>query len=661
MEKTFSAIKNIAGCLIGLLVMCGIVGKIYFDGQTPVDPVLIQRMTDVIAHRGPDGAGTHVSRSVGLGHRRLSIIDLRPTGAQPMCNEDKTVWIAFNGEIYNYQELREALIQKGHQFASTSDTEVIVHLYEEYGEACVALLRGMFAFAIWDERKKQLFLARDRVGIKPLYYVNTGAALLFASEIKSLLVDPTVKREVNLRAIDRFLTYYYLPGDETLFKGIFKLSPGHHMTIRNGQVVDRQYWDLNFQTSDRWPNIEAAVEELQALLSQTVKDHMISDVPVGVLLSGGVDSTGVLRHAVSHSSKPINTFTVGFSGASFADERPFAKLAAEKFGTIHHDLTLTAKDFRDFLPSYVSHMEEPVCEPPAISLYYVSKLARENSVKVLLSGEGGDEAFAGYPKYRNLMVLERLKSVLGPLKGLLSVSLKMVELFKGQDNRHYRNTIPLPMSEYYYGLASTPETPFNRGKKLLYAGDFAAALGKYASHTPTRDLFAKVLNKTPLEQMLYVDTKSWLPDDLLVKADKMTMATSVELRVPLLDHRVLEFAATLPTEFKVKGRTMKRILKLALQDSVPQEILTRKKAGFPLPYDRWLKTELKDFVTDTLLAQNTSLDAYFDKSKVREMLEHQQKPVPEDHGGGKAQHALDHSREIFSLLVLEMWHKEFGL
>jgi asparagine synthase (glutamine-hydrolysing) len=642
-------------------IMCGIVGKINLDGQTPVDPGLIQQMTDVIAHRGPDGEGKHVSVPVGLGHRRLSIIDLRPTGAQPMCNEDKTVWIVFNGEIYNYQELREELIKKGHQFSSTTDTEVIVHLYEEYGEECVTRLRGMFAFGIWDERKRVLFLARDRVGIKPLYYINTGKALLFASEIKSLLVDPAVKREVNTRAIDRFLTYYYLPGNETLFKDIFKLEPGHHLTIRNGQIVDRQYWDLSFQTANRWANIDDAVEELQALLSQTVKDHMISDVPVGVLLSGGVDSTGVLRHAVAHSSKPINTFTVGFAGASFADERPFARLAAEKFGTIHHDLTLTAKDFRDFLPKYVSHMEEPVCEPPAISLYYVSKLARDSSVKVLLSGEGGDEAFAGYPKYRNLMVLERMKSAFGPAKGLLTAALKALELVKGQDNRHYRNCIPLPMAEYYYGLASTPETPFNRSKRSLYTSGFAAALGDYASHTPTRSLFAKANGKTPLEQMLYVDTKTWLPDDLLIKADKMTMATSVELRVPLLDHQVLEFAATLPTEFKVKGRTIKRILKLALQDSVPPEILNRKKAGFPLPYDRWLKTDLKDFVTDTILAPNAALNSYFERNKVREMLQKQQQPVPEDQTGGKAQHALDYSREIFSLMVLEMWHKEFGV
>lgn len=636
--------------------MCGIAGKIYLDGQTPVDPALIQRMTDVIAHRGPDGEGKYVKGAVGLGHRRLSIIDLRPTGAQPMCNEDKTVWIVFNGEIYNYPELRAELIQKGHQFVSTSDTEVIVHLYEEFGQECVKRLRGMFAFAIWDEKKRELFLARDRVGIKPLYFTNTGKALLFGSEIKSLLVDSDVEREVNLRAIDRFLTYYYLPGNETLLKGIFKLEPGHHLTISGGKITKNRYWDLEFNPANRWANIEEAVEELQSLLSRTVKDHMISDVPVGVLASGGVDSTGVLRHAAEHSTQPINTFTVGFSGATFADERPFARMASKKFGTIHHDLTVTAKDFRDFLPRYVSHMEEPVCEPPAISLYFVSKLARETGVKVLLSGEGGDEAFAGYPKYRNLMVMERLKAAFGPARGLLSSGLKMMELVKGQDNRHYRNAIPLPLSEYYFGLAATPETPFNRGKSSLYTTDFASKVRGEISHSPTREMFSRVAGKSHLSQMLYVDTNSWLPDDLLVKADKMTMATSVELRVPLLDHQVLEFGASLPDEFKVKGKSCKRVLRLALQDSVPNEILTRKKAGFPLPYDQWLKSELKDFVNDTMLSSTAGLNRYFKREELQKMLTRQQ----ETSSQGKAQHALDYSREIFSLMVLELWHQEMG-
>jgi len=641
--------------------MCGIVGKINLDNQTPVEAELIRRMTDVIAHRGPDGIGKHMSGPVGLGHRRLAIIDLRPAAAQPICNEDKTVWIVFNGEIYNFHELRTELEGRGHRFKSATDTEVIIHLFEEYGVECVTRLNGMFAFAIWDERKKLLFLARDRVGIKPLYYVNTGKSLLFGSEIKSLLVDPSVQREVSPRSIDRFLTYYYLPGNETLFKDIYKLDPGHYLTVSNGKIVDHEYWNLSFRTPNQWTNIEDAVESLQKLLSRTIKNHMISDVPVGVLLSGGLDSTGVLRYAAEHSDKPINTFTVGFSGATFADERPYAKMAADKFRTIHHDLTLTAQDFQDFLPKYVWHMEEPVCEPPAISLYHISRLARQCSVKVLLSGEGGDEAFAGYPKYRNLMVLERLKSAFGPAKGLLSVALKMAEYFTGKENRHYRSCVNSRMEDYYYGLSATPESPFNRQKRSLYKSNFSALFGDCHSNKPTHRLFSKMKGKSPLEKMLYVDTKSWLPDDLLIKADKMTMATSVELRVPLLDHQVLEFAASLPTKFKVRGTALKRVLRLALQESVPGKILTRKKEGFPLPYDHWLKTELRDFVNDTILSKNTFLEAYFNKAALQEILAKQQRYSSYSGNGGNAQHALDYSREVFSLLVLELWHKEFHL
>jgi asparagine synthase (glutamine-hydrolysing) len=301
--------------------MCGICGKLNFDRQEPVDYQLLQRMMDLIRHRGPDGDGEYRSGPIGLGHRRLSIIDLS-TGDQPMCNEDGTVWVVYNGEIYNFPELRSDLERRGHKFKSTTDTEVIIHLYEELGEGSVERFRGMFAFALWDERKQLLLLARDRVGIKPLYYTNTGKALVFGSEIKSLIADPSVERRINPRAIDRFLTYYYLPGKETLFEEIFKLDPGHYLTVRNGQVSVRQYWDLQFPGTPRGIGFEEAVEELRSLLRRTVKDHMISDVPVGVLLSGGVDSTGVLRYAVEQTDKPIHTFTIGFDGQGFADERP---------------------------------------------------------------------------------------------------------------------------------------------------------------------------------------------------------------------------------------------------------------------------------------------------------------------------------------------------
>ena len=625
--------------------MCGICGKLNFDRQKSVERSLIRQMMDMIQHRGPDGSGEFLSGPVGLGHRRLSIIDL-DTGSQPMSNEDGMVWVVYNGEIYNFHELRTELEGRGHQFKSTTDTEVIVHLYEELGDQCVTRLRGMFAFALWDERRQRLLLARDRVGVKPLYYTNTGKSLIFASEIKSLLVDPDIDRRVNPQALDRFLTYYYLPGNETLFEGIFKLDPGHYLTVQDGQISVKQYWDLRFEIPPSPPSFDEAVDVLRELLSRTVKDHMISDVPVGVLLSGGVDSTGILSYAVKNSDIPIHTFTMGFSGANFQDERPYAKLASQKFETVHHEISMSANDFREFLPKYVWHMEEPVCEPPAIALYFVSQLAQQSSVKVLLSGEGGDEAFGGYQTYRNFLILERLKSVFGPAKGLLKLGFQALGHAGCTRIGYYANLIDPTLAEYYLSRTATPYSPFNQRKPELYSKEFTAFLDIQPSGMPTRKFFEQVSDQPLLNRMLYVDTKTWLPDDLLVKADKMTMAASVELRVPLLDYRVLEFAASLPQHYKVSGWKLKRILKAALVESVPQEILNRKKTGFPVPYDGWMRKEMKDFVFDTILATNTASDLYFCKEAISNILEtHQQ---------GKGC-----SKEVFSLLIFELWHRQF--
>jgi asparagine synthase (glutamine-hydrolysing) len=626
--------------------MCGICGKLNFNRQKPVDDSLIRRMTDMIRHRGPDGNGVYLSGPVGLGHRRLSIIDL-DTGAQPMSNEDGTVWVVYNGEIYNFQELRTELEGKGHHFKSETDTEVIVHLYEEMGDQCVARLRGMFAFALWDERHKRLLLARDRVGIKPLYYTQTDDSLAFASEIKSLLADPNTDRRINTRAIDRFLTYYYLPGNETLFDRIFKLDPGHYLTVQDSQVKVEQYWDLRFDSSSCVYGFDETVEKLRTLLSQTVKDHMISDVPVGVLLSGGVDSTGILNYASQHADKPIHTFTMGFSGAAFQDERPYAKLAAQRFQTSHHEITISADDFREFLPKYVWHMEEPVCEPPAIALYFVSHLAQQSSVKVLLSGEGGDEAFGGYQTYRNFLLLETLKSLFRAGKPFLRSAFNFLHHAGWKQIGPYANLIDPALAEYYLSRTATPYTPFNQLKPEIYSREFAALLEGENPGMSTRALIERMHDQPLLNRMLYVDTKTWLPDDLLVKADKMTMATSVELRVPLLDYRVLEFAASLPPHYKVNGWKLKRILKSALIESVPQEILNRKKTGFPVPYNEWMRSEMKDYVFDTLLASNAALNLYFRKEGIRNLLKM--------HEAGKG-----HSKEIFSLLVLELWHQQFA-
>src|ERR1700739_4433429 len=398
--------------------MCGIAGKVAFDAQQRVDPSLVERMLKTIVHRGPDDDGMYCGGEVVLGHRRLSIIDLW-RGKQPITNEDRTVWIVFNGEIYNYRELRRELLAKGHKFETNSDTEVIVHLYEEFGPECVTRLRGMFAFAIWDARKRALFIARDRVGIKPLYYCVTKDGLDFASEIKAILADPAVRPEVDPNGIARFLTFFYMPGAETLFRNIVKLEPGHYLLVQDGNVSIRQYWDLEFDPHPQNGNFQKSKAALVELLRGTVRDHMITDVPVGVLLSGGVDSTALLSFVVEETGESVNTYTVGFEGEQFADERTYAKLAANKFGSRHFEMTITPKEFQDFLPKYVWHMEEPVCEPPAVALYYVTKLASKD-VKVLISGEGGDEAFAGYQTYRNLIWLERLKRVGPPWTGAIA-------------------------------------------------------------------------------------------------------------------------------------------------------------------------------------------------------------------------------------------------
>ena len=605
---------------------------------------LVKAMADAMAHRGPDDDGYYISGPVALGFRRLAIIDLSG-GHQPLSNEDGTVWIAFNGEIYNYQELRAELIGKGHVFKTKSDTEVIVHLYEEFGEACPEKLRGMFAFAIWDERKESLFLARDRVGIKPLYYRMNGRSIVFASEIKAILADPEVEAKVDPAIVDRFLTFYYVPGEETLFEGIRKLAPGTSMTVRGGKARTRTYWDLEFAA--REIGEREAADELVALLEESVRLHMISDVPVGFLLSGGVDSTAMLGFAAGKTDKPISSYTIGFADSDVVDERPYARLAAERYGSEHHEMTISAKDFADFLPQYVWHMEEPVCEPPAVALYYVSKMAKD-FVKVLISGEGGDEAFAGYANYRNIGWIERLKRAGRPVAALCGGAMAAANsITRSKKLERHLPLFGMRLEEYYYSRTSSPDKFFNRRFAEVYSPEFASGVDKKMSASVMASFMARGgEGRDPLSKMLYADTKTWLPDDLLIKADKMTMANSIELRVPLLDHKVLEFAAALPANLKVRGTSTKYIAKKALNERVPREILERKKTGFPVPYERWLRKDLREWVRGILLDGQSLRRGYFRKDGLEELL------AREERGG-------EYSKEIFSLAVLELWHREF--
>jgi asparagine synthase (glutamine-hydrolysing) len=453
-------------------------------------------------------------------------------------------------------------------------------------------------------------------------------------------------RDINPLAIRKFLSFNYVPGEDTLFKGVLKLLPGHWLMVEQGKVTTRQYWNLRF-TTERWSMpYDKAVEELHALLAATVRDHMIADVPVGVLLSGGVDSSAVLSFAVNGTDKKVKTFTVGFDGDQVIDERPYARMAAERFQTEHYETTITAQDFWDFLPSYVWHMEEPVCEPPAVALFYVTKLAR-NHVKVLLSGEGGDEAFAGYPNYPNMLRAARLGSLLGPLARLAGSGTGIAGvLLRDPRLQRYGAALGCPLASHYFSRTSGPTSFFNRHAERCFTRDFLEQTTSASSLGYISDLSQPVRNEHLLNQMLYIDTKTWLPDDLLIKADKITMANSIELRVPLLDHQVLEFAASLPPEFKVRGKETKRILKSAFGRVLPPEVINRKKVGFPVPYASWLRGELKQQVEEVLLSKRAEARGYFQKAEVSRLLE------ANSHGGKFA-------KEVFCLLVMELWHRAF--
>lgn len=625
--------------------MCGICGKLTFAPDSRGDSATARKMLDPIRHRGPDDEGIYCGPQVTLGHRRLSIIDLC-TGHQPLSNEDGSIWIVFNGEIYNYQELRLWLLQRGHTFRTESDTEVIVHLYEELGPTCIEKLRGMFAFAIWDEKERSLLLARDRVGIKPLYFHTNAEFLAFGSEIKSILGLPDVKREILPETIDRFLTFYYVPGEETLFKNICKLPPGHYVTAKDAKVEVHRYWDLSFSKSGESTSESETQRRLLDLLGESVERHMISDVPVGFLLSGGVDSTAMLSLASQRTKQPLSSYTVGFDSPGVIDERPFARLAAETFGTQHHEITVSPKDFVDFMPKYVWHMEEPVCEPPAVALFYVSKLASQY-VKVLISGEGGDEAFAGYSTYRNFSWFERLKPFLSAANpSWLPMLSGMNSVLRSKRAAKYLPLLNIAFEDYYYSRTSGPLLYFNQEFRNLYSDAFLGNVRKERSLEPIRRYHSAAKDYALVDRMLYIDSKSWLPDDLLVKADKMTMANSVELRVPLLDHLVLEFAAALPVQQKVHGTTTKYIAKKALASCIPRPILERRKAGFPVPYESWLANGMKSWVRDVLFDSRTLSRGYFNRAAVEDLAR-------------RNENSGRYGKEIFSLITLELWHRAF--
>jgi asparagine synthase (glutamine-hydrolysing) len=620
--------------------MCGICGIVNFDPSDPVSPGVLEAMTDRISHRGPDDFGYFREGRVGLGHRRLSIIDLSG-GRQPIFNEDESVVVVFNGEIYNYQEITADLIARGHVFRTHSDTETIVHAYEEYGDACVNRFRGMFAFALWDRRRHRLLLVRDRLGIKPVYYYHGRDSLVFGSEIKSLLEAPGVPREIDETSLGLYLAQRYVPGPRTMFKNIFKLQPAHWMVVEAGRVEVRKYWDIPYRTAD---NSCSDPEQFASLLEESVRLRLIAEVPLGVFLSGGLDSSAILAtmsKELSRSRKggePIKTFCVGYESPSGAEadnnEFTYAREVAQAFGADHHEFTLGADDFRDFIPQLVWHLDEPLADPSCIPLYYISRMARQH-ITVVLSGEGADEVLGGYGIYAKMLALEKLRRLpgAGPLAGLLT---RRIGESRYQD---ILRMAALPLEQRYRGVS--------RG----FRPALQARLTGQTGWTETLDqiyapLFDAVSHASGLDRMLYVDSKVWLPDDLLLKADKITMATGLELRVPFLDHKLVEFAAQLPQRMKLQGSTGKVLLRRIMKNVLPASILRRPKKGFPVPTMSWLRGPLKEFTRETLLAPGAACRNYFDPQVLQQIVDRH-----EARG--------DRQQEIWALLVFEHWHRAF--
>ncbi|MDA0699294.1 MAG: asparagine synthase (glutamine-hydrolyzing) [Chloroflexi bacterium] len=605
--------------------MCGICGMLQVGGGAPVNVELLARMRDLIAHRGPDDAGSYVAPDgrVGLANRRLSIIDLSAGGHQPLANEDGTVWIAFNGEIYNYRELRPALLARGHVFASQSDTEVIVHLYEEYGADCVQHLRGMFAFAIWDARRQELFLARDRLGEKPLYYAHAGGCFMFASEIKSLLANPALPRKVKPAALYHYLTFLTPPAPDTLFDGVQKLAAGHCAWIAlDGSVRVHEYWNM-FAGSVAPASSGDVLEQLRSTLRESIALRMISDVPFGVLLSGGIDSTTNLALMTELLQQPVRSFSIGYAGAGVDEfnELNFARAAARQFGAEHHEVIIGREDLMRFLPDMIYHQDEPIADPVCVPVHYVCKLARESGTKVVQVGEGADELFGGYAHWIAALRLERrLWPMFGSLPGFMRHAVAgLARPLLGELRHEYLRRGAAHEELFWGGAIAFGEA----GKQALLTDGFLQQVRGLSSHDPVRaqrrQFEATSPNRDYLTWMSFLDLRMRLPELLLMRVDKMSMATSVEARVPFLDHVFVEQMMQLPQQVKLPGLQPKHLLKQAVRGIIPDEIIDRPKQGFRVPVRQWLAEDLGVLAHDCLRGFCQRTD-YFRWPRVQALL-----------------------------------------
>ncbi|MGC4053259.1 MAG: asparagine synthase (glutamine-hydrolyzing) [Paludibaculum sp.] len=621
--------------------MCAITGKHYIRRGKEVDARTLASMTDVMSYRGPNDRGLYQGRGVALGHRRLSILDLSEAGHQPMCNEDGTVWVVFNGEIYNYKALRETLESKGHLFRSHCDTEVIVHAYEEYGIDCVKHFDGMFAFGIWDERRDRLMLARDHFGIKPLYYFANSEFISFGSEIKGILADEEVPKRVDTQALSNFLTLHYVPAPRTMFEGIQKLHPGHILVAENGKISVHQFWELQKQDLGHLGERDAA-ELLYNQLKSSVALRMQSDVPLGTLLSGGLDSTAVLGLMTEIQGPGIPSFSVGYSndGQDGFSEFQYSRLAAKHFQSDYHEAIVTSELFMDFLPKAAWHQDEPIGEPASVPLYYVCKKAKERGITVLLSGEGSDELLGGYNRHLGETMSSRYQMLPKPMhkaaEWLLSAMPRVPVLRKG----HHAMTIPDFWQRY-----KSWHTVFSNDLKhqLLESGRSQAETFSdvFQQYRPAD------LKMNNFDKLLWLDIKTWLPDDLLMKKDRMGMATSLEARVPFLDQQFAETAFSLSSDLKVRGLSGKYVFKKSMERLLPKEIIYRKKAGFPTPISKWIAQDLRKPISEILCDTGAGDHGFFNRKLVKRLLD--------EHVSGRE----NHERLLFPILNFDLWHRAF--
>jgi asparagine synthase (glutamine-hydrolysing) len=627
--------------------MCGICGIYNRSPGEPVSRILLERMTHSLVHRGPDSWHSYIDRFVGLGHRRLAIIDRSVDAQQPMCNENKTIYINFNGEIYNYKSLRRNLIIKQHQFKSHSDTEVILHLYEDFGEDCLQYLRGMFALSIWDRRNNKLLIARDRLGQKPLYYTSNARRFLFASEIKALLQDKDLQRIPNLNAIHHYLSLSYVPGCETAFQNIYKLPPAHKLVYQNGKIRISRYWRLSYASQPgRKIDTQHVCKDIVNRLRESVRIRLISDVPVGLFLSGGIDSSAIAALMTQLTDQPVKTFSIRFSEKSH-DESTYARFVAKYFQTDHHEFTLTP-DIQKILPEIVQHYDEPFADPSAVPVYFLSKMASQH-ITVALNGDGGDELFAGYDRYVKNKLATYYLRLPHPMRKMLAIlSSKLVPGQVAHDNFIIR------LQRLFQIKRSTAAELYCRWlfifqqqeKRNLYTTEFSQNIDT----VETEELLDKLIRgsdgKDITEAALHCDIQTYLADDLLVKMDRATMAHSIENRSPFLDHTFMENIAALPSKLKLKGLTRKWIFKQAMANLLPKKIIHRPKKGFGIPVDQWLRHQLKEITYDTVLSTRALSRGYFKPEKLREII---------------GQHMSGHRNwqfHLWNLLVLELWHQK---